>query len=145
MHIASPEPGRYPLIHANYLASELDRRVMVDGVRQSRRVLAAAAMQPYVAGEYAPGPDVERDDELLDFVRRDATTIFHPTGTARMGRDAGAVVDDALRVHGIDGLRVADCSVMPIIVSGNTSAAAVMIGEKASDLVLAAARERTAA
>lgn len=140
VHIASPDPAAHPRIRANYMATGHDRQVMLDGLRQARRVLEAPAMRPYVAAEHAPGPDVRDDDALLEFIRRDATTIFHPAGTARMGHDADAVVDDALRVHGIGGLRVADCSVMPAIVSGNTNAAAVMIGEKASDLVLAATR-----
>lgn len=142
VHIQSADPRQYPRIHAHYLAEEADRRVVVDGVRQARRILGAPAMREYVASEYAPGPDVDSDDELLDFVRRDATTIFHPTGTARMGRGGEAVVDAELRVHGVDALRVADCSIMPVIVSGNTNAAAVMIGEKASDLILADARRR---
>lgn len=142
VHARTRDPRDYPAIHANYLAAEADRRVSVDGVRQSRRILQSRAMQPYVAAEYAPGAEVCGDDELLDFVRRDATTIFHPTSTARMGPDDGAVVDHELRVHGVGGLRVADCSIMPRIVSGNTNAAAIMIGEKASDMILAAARER---
>jgi choline dehydrogenase len=145
VHIQSTDPQCYPLIHANYLAAERDRQVSVDGVRQARRVLAAPALREYVASEYSPGPEVNDFDELLDFVRRDGTTIFHPTGTARMGRGEDAVVDARLCVHGVAGLRVADCSIMPDIVSGNTNAAAVMIGEKASDLILEDAARASAA
>ena len=101
-------------------------------------------MQQYVAEEYTPGSDVCETDDILDFIRRDATTISHPTGTARMGHNHHAVVDDALCVHGINGLRIADRSVMPTIVSGNTNAAAIMIAEKAADLILAAAGHDTA-
>lgn len=142
VHIRSRDPRDNPAIRANYLAAETDQRVSLDGVRQSRRILQSGSMQPYVAAEYAPGTNVCSDDELLDFVRRDATTIFHPTSTACMGPGDGAVVDHELRVHGLDGLRVVDCSIMPRIVSGNTNASAIMIGEKASDMILAAAQER---
>ncbi|PWG64557.1 GMC family oxidoreductase [Spiribacter halobius] len=143
VHLRSTDPAEHPSIQPNYLATEEDRRVAVDGVRLSRRLVAAPAMQPYVAGEYSPGPEVRDDDEaaLLDFVRRDATTIFHPVGTCRMGSDREAVVDARLRVHGITGLRVADCSIMPRLVSGNTNAAAIMIGEKAADMIREDARQ----
>ena len=137
VHMHSADATDAPAIHPNYLATEEDRQVAIDGVRVSRRIVATSAMQPYVMAEYSPGDDVQSDDELLDFVRRDATTIYHPVGTCRMGSDATAVVDPELRVSGIEGLRVADCSIMPRLVSGNTNAAAIMIGEKASDLLLA--------
>ena len=145
VHLRSADAGDDPAIHPNYLATEEDRRVAVDGVRVSRRIAASNAMRPYVAAEYSPGEAVQSDDELLDFVRRDGTTIFHPVGTCRMGSDASAVVDPELRVRGIGGLRVADCSIMPTLVSGNTNAAAIMIGEKASDLLLAAREDRAMA
>lgn len=141
VHICSRDPLDPPRIRANYLATELDRWTAVAGVRQARRIVQSPAMQQYVEDEYAPGPDAKADDELLDFVRRDATTIFHPTGTACMGHGPDSVVDDELRVHGLGGLRVADCSIMPMIVSGNTNAAAVMIGEKAADMILASAQK----
>lgn len=135
VHIRASDPAEYPSIRPNYLATEEDQQVMVDGVRLSRRLVAAQAMRPYVAAEYAPGPDIQSDAALLDFVRRDATTIFHPVGTCRMGVDPEAVVDARLRVNGVGGLRVVDCSVMPRLVSGNTNAAAIMIGEKAADMI----------
>jgi choline dehydrogenase len=102
-------------------------------------------MQRYIASEYLPGAGVKTDAELLDYARNYGGSIFHPAGTCKMGNDPMAVVDPELRVHGIEGLRVADASIMPTVVSGNTNAAAIMIGEKASDLVRQAARGRVAA
>ena len=86
--------------------------------------------------EIEPGPDVQSDDELLDYIRATASTVYHPSSTCRMGVDEGAVVDEKLRMNGLDGIRVVDCSIMPSMVSGNLNAAAIMIGEKASDLIL---------
>jgi choline dehydrogenase len=99
--------------------------------------MARRAFAPYVLGEYKPGPAVRTDDEILDCLRRNATTGFHPVGTCRMGRDARTVVDPRLRVHGVEQLRVIDASVMPTLVSGNTNAATIMIAEKGADLVRA--------
>jgi choline dehydrogenase len=110
-------------------------------VRLARRIAAAPALAGYITRERKPGAPIQADDELLDYVRSIASSVFHPVGTCRMGSDAQAVVDAALKVRGLAGLRVADASIMPTIVSGNTNAAAVMIGEKASDLVL---QDRTA-
>jgi choline dehydrogenase len=124
-------------MHANYLATELDRRCALEGVKLARRIAATRAMQSYVKLEYRPGPSARSDEELLDFCRQWGATIFHPVGTCRMGADAQAVVDARLRVHGIAGLRVVDCSIMPTIPSGNTAAPVVMVAEKASDLILA--------
>ncbi len=93
-------------------------------------------MKPYVAGEYRPGPEAKTDADLLEFVRNYGATIFHPVGTCRMGDDPQAVVDDRLKVIGVSGLRVVDCSIMPTLVSGNTHAPVVMVAEKASDLIL---------
>jgi choline dehydrogenase len=106
-------------------------------MRLARALAATAALQPYVAEEYRPGAPAHTDDELLDFARSFGATIFHPCGTCKMGADAMAVVDERLRVRGVAGLRVVDCSVMPTLTSGNTHAPAVMIAEKASDLILA--------
>ncbi|MEX0730105.1 MAG: choline dehydrogenase [Aquisalimonadaceae bacterium] len=144
VHIRGADPAVYPRIHANYLSAALDQKVMVESIRVSRRVLAAPGMQDYVESEYAPGPDVQSDDEILDFIREEATTIFHPSGTCQMGPadQPGAVVDARLRVYGVHGLRVVDASVMPVIPSGNTNAAAIMIGEKASDMILEDARRQ---
>ena len=120
----------------NYLAAETDRRCAVGGVRLARALATTQALSPYIAGEYRPGPNVRTDEELLGFAREYGATIFHPSGTCKMGNDPMAVVDDRLRVHGIAGLRVVDCSIMPALISGNTAAPVVMIAEKASNLIL---------
>ena len=108
----------------------------VAAVKLARSLAATKAMQPYVAEEFKPGAGAKSDEDLLEFARNSGATIFHPSGTCKMGSDAMAVVDDRLRVHGVTGLRVVDCSIMPTLVSGNTHAPAVMIAEKASDMIL---------
>ena len=140
VEIASPDPLAAPAMHANYLATELDRRCAVAGVKLARRIAGTRAMQGYVESEYRPGPAARSDDDLLEFCRNHGATIFHPVGTCAMGADALAVVDARLRVHGVAGLRVVDCSVMPTIPSGNTAAPVVMVAEKASDLIAEDAR-----
>lgn len=132
----SPDPLAPPAILPNLLADPDDLRRLVAGSRLARRIHQAPSFAPEVVAELAPGPRVQSDDEWEDYLRRTATPIYHPTGTCRMGRDTGAVVDDRLRVSGIGGLRIADASIMPIPVSGNTNATCIMIGEKAADLVL---------
>ena len=124
-----------PAIHPNYLAEETDRRVLVDGLKLARKIANQGPMRAFIASEYLPGEQVQSDAEMLEYARNYGGTIFHPIGTAKMGHDPMAVVDDQLRVHGIAGLRVADGSVMPTMVSGNTNAACIMIGEKCADLV----------
>ncbi len=138
----SGDPRDYPRIQPNYMATELDRRTMIDGVKVARRICAAPAIRPLIKEEHLPGDAVQSDDEILDYCRQNGMTIFHPVGTCKMGTgdDDQAVVDDQLRVRGISGLRVADCSIMPTVVSGNTNAAAIMIGEKASAMILDRAR-----
>ena len=118
---------------------------MVEGVKLGRRLAAARAMAPWVSEELAPGEAARTDAEILAWIRRSGGTIYHPSGTCRMGGDPESVVDPALRVRGIEGLRVADASIMPTVVSGNTNAACIMIGEKCADLVRADARARLAA
>jgi choline dehydrogenase len=120
----------------NYLSAEVDRRYAIESLKYARRLAATSALAPYLTEEYRPGPVVASDDELLDFARRHGQTIFHPSGTCRMGRDAMAVVDPRLRVHGVAGLRVVDCSIMPTLVSGNTHAPVVMIAEKGAEMIL---------
>ena len=120
----------------NYLSTELDRRCAIEGIRLARRLASTSALKPYVAEEYRPGPKAETDADLLEFARNYGATIFHPSGTCKMGKDPMAVVDPELRVHGTQGLRVVDCSIMPTLVSGNTHAPVVMIAEKAADLIL---------
>ena len=139
-HVAlrSADPREHPAIHPNYLATPLDRATVVAGVRIARRIAGHEPLRSELIEEYAPGPGVGDDEEaILRWVRDTATTIFHPTGTCRMGADEGAVVDPALRVRGVGRLRVADASIMPEIVSGNTNAPAIMIGERAADLIRA--------
>ena len=134
----SADPLEKPLIQPNYLADEMDRRVIVNGIRLARRLMRTEPLAPYFVHEALPGDEVRTDGELLDFARGIGTTAFHLAGTCRMGpaTDRGAVVDDRLRVHGIAGLRVADASIMPHITSANTNAAVLMIGEKAADMIL---------
>ncbi len=108
-------------------------------MRIVRKIMTAPALHGIVTDEIAPGVDIDADDELLDWVRNNAETTYHPVGTCKMGADPMAVVDNELRVHGIEGLRVADASIMPTLTSGNTNAPSIMIGEKASRMVLAAA------
>jgi choline dehydrogenase len=135
IRIASPDPFAPPSIRAGYLTAEIDRRYAVEALRYARRLAATHALAPYLSAEYRPGPEVTSDDALLDFARRYGQTIFHPVGTCRMGTDAASVVDPALRVRGVTGLRVVDASIMPTLVSGNTHAPVVMIAEKAADLL----------
>jgi choline dehydrogenase len=136
IEIKSPDPRVYPDIHPNYLATANDQQTAIDGLKMTRRLVATRAMAPYIVREHLPGPDVKTDEELLDCARNIAQTIYHPTSTCKMGPDEDSVVDERLRVRGIEGLRVADASIMPEICSGNTNAPAIMIGEKASDMIL---------
>ena len=126
-----------PAIHPNYLATRMDCDTLVAGVKIARRIAAAPPLAGMIEAEHAPGPTSQGDEALLAWARDSATTIYHPTGTCRMGADEASVVDPALRVRGVGGLRVADASIMPEIVSGNTNAPTIMIGEKASDLIRA--------
>ncbi|MGJ4918899.1 GMC family oxidoreductase [Bradyrhizobium sp. HKCCYLRH2060] len=140
LRIRSADPAVPPEIRINYLASETDRRANVDGLRILRKILAAPALRPYVSDEAYPGSKIVSDDDILAYCRQTGSTIYHPTSTCRMGADAAAVVDQRLRVRGIDGLRVVDASIMPDLVSGNTNAPVIMIAEKASDMILQDAR-----
>jgi choline dehydrogenase len=140
LKIRSADPAAPPQIRINYLATETDRAAFIDGIRILRNVLAAPAMKPYVVNEVNPGSDKTSDADLLEFCRKTGSTVYHPTSTCRMGNDALAVVDQRLRVRGIDGLRVVDASVMPDLMSGNTNAPTIMIAEKASDMILEDAR-----
>jgi choline dehydrogenase len=140
IRVTSRDPLQAPSIHANYLATELDRRYAIESQRYARRLASTAALRPYLSAEYRPGSAVDSDEELLESARQHGQTIFHPSGTCRMGDDAMAVVDARLKVHGVAGLRVVDCSIMPTLVSGNTHAPVVMIGEKAAEAILADAR-----
>ncbi|MBX6746458.1 MAG: choline dehydrogenase, partial [Acetobacteraceae bacterium] len=132
--LASPDPHAKALIRANYLSTETDRRCMIEGVKLARRLARTRAMSAWVEAEVIPGDAAATDEDILAFIRQTGGTIYHPSGTCRMGGDAESVVDPALRVRGIEGLRVADASIMPTVVSGNTNAACIMIGEKCADL-----------
>ena len=136
LEIKSTDPLEHPAIHPNYLSDERDLEVAVNSIKVARRIAEAPALAPEILDEYVPGREFQTDEELLDAARQYSQTIYHPTSTCKMGDDDMAVVDDRLRVHGIEGLRVADASIMPEIVSGNTNAPSIMIGEKASDMIL---------
>jgi choline dehydrogenase len=138
-HLAlkSADPRQSPAIHANYLSEPEDVEMMLECVRLSREILAQPAFRPFRAHEILPGDDVTDREGLLGFIRAKAESIYHPVGTCRMGTDPLAVVDPELCVHGIEGLRVIDASVMPTLVGGNTNAPTIMIAEKAADLVRA--------
>lgn len=142
IRLRSADPNEHPSIHPNYLATPTDQQTIVDGVRVARHICRQPSIASVVTEEHAPGKIIDDDDfeGLLTWARDTATTIYHPTGTCRMGTDDRAVVDPRLRVHGVNGLRVADCSIMPTIVSGNTNAPAIMIGEKVSDMIKEDAR-----
>ena len=139
VEIASPDPAAPPAMHPNYLATDYDRRIMVEGAKLVRRLASTPSFSPYVLEEYSPGAATKTDDEILAAVRNAGSSGYHPCGTCRIGKDPMAVVDPQLRVHGVGGLRVVDASVMPNVVSGNTNAATVMIAEKGADLIRAAA------
>jgi choline dehydrogenase len=136
VRIKSADPSEPPAIQPRYLSSPTDRDTIVAGLKLLRRIMRQPAMRRYIAEERAPDSGCTNDADLLAFARAAGTTVFHPTSTCRMGGDPTAVVDERLRVHGIDRLRVIDGSIMPTVVSGNTNAAIVMIAEKGADMVL---------
>jgi choline dehydrogenase len=136
LRIRSADPFAPPEIRINYLASEVDKAAFVEGLKILRKILRAPALAPYTVEEVDPGAKVVSDEALLAFCRERGTTVYHPISTCRMGNDPLAVVDQRLRLRGIEGLRVVDASVMPDLVSGNTNAPVIMIAEKASDMIL---------
>ncbi|HUG58660.1 MAG TPA: choline dehydrogenase [Candidimonas sp.] len=138
IRIKSRDPLETPEIQPNYLATDLDRRTAVAGVKAARRIAQSGSMAPYVKKEVKPGPAADTDEELLEFCRDNGATIFHPSGTCKMGKasDPLAVLDERLRVRGVQGLRVIDASAMPTLVSGNTNAPIVMMAEKAVDMIM---------
>jgi choline dehydrogenase len=133
--IRSPDPATHPAIRPNYLGDPLDQEVLVAALKWGRAMAGQPALARYIDHELNPGAAVQSDAELLDYARTYGTTIYHPVGTCAMGRGPQAVVDPQLRVHGVEGLRVVDASVMPRLVSGNTNAPTIMIAEKASDMI----------
>ena len=136
IHIQDANPAAPPAIRPNFLDAMVDRAALVEGMRIARRVGESPALKRFAAHELYPGEGVQTDDEVLEFCRRGGSTVFHPIGTCKMGSDANAVVDERLRVHGLRGLRVVDASIMPTLVSGNTNAPAIMIGEKGAAMIL---------
>ena len=146
VRIVSADPFTYPAIQSNYLAEEGDRRVLLAAMKLARKLLASRPLQPYYEREDFPGPGVQSDDELLGAAKQRGTTTFHPNGTCRMGpaTDKLAVVDDQLRVHGMEGLRVIDASIMPTMLSANLNAATMMIADKAADMILGRAAPEAA-
>lgn len=133
--LRSANPFEPPAIRANYLSTDEDMRVLLEGVRLAQKLAHTKAFEPYRGIELHPAPGVNRDEEIVDFIRNEAETLYHPVGTCKMGIDPMAVVDARLRVHGVDGLRVVDASVMPRITAGNTNAPTIMIAEKAADMI----------
>jgi choline dehydrogenase len=142
IHAKSSDPLANPSIRPNYLADPYDQRVLVDGMKMGREIINNRIMDKYRAYEMNPGDKVQTDAEWLQFARENGQTTYHVIGTCKMGQDPMAVVDDTLRVRGIEGLRVIDVSIMPTVPSGNTNAAVIMIAEKGADMVKAASKER---
>jgi len=135
IRLVSSDPHDKPAIDPAILQEDHDLEVMVEGIKIARNILNAPALDEYRGAEYMPGESVRTDDEIRDYIRNNTQTIYHPVGTCKMGSDKRSVVDSRLRVHGIKGLRVADASVMPRIINGNTNAVCLVIGEKCADLI----------
>lgn len=136
VHIQSADADAPPAIKFNFLADPIDQRTTVEGFKIMRRIVAAPAMEQLRGAEYSPGIDVASDDQILNWVRNNSQTAYHPIGTCRMGPiGPKTVVDEQLRVHGIANLRIADASIFPTMPSGNTNAPSMMVGEKAAELV----------
>lgn len=138
LKLQSADYRDHPYINPNYLSTDLDQQTIVKGIQIARKIAQCEPLKKHITEEFTPGPSVGMDDydATLDWARSNSVTIYHPTGTCKMGNDKMSVVDERLKVHGVEGLRVADCSIMPIITSGNTNAPAIMIGEKVSDMIL---------
>jgi len=135
-HLRSSDPLQHPAIQPRYLSAIEDQQATIRALRIVREIFQAPVLAPYRNRELLPGPDCESAEELLDYIRREAISVYHPVGTCKMGSDPQAVVDDRLRVHGLNRLRVVDASIMPVLISGNTHAACTVIAEKAADMVL---------
>jgi choline dehydrogenase len=136
VRLASPDPLAPPAVLFDYLRSEYDMQAILFGIRLCRTIAAQPALLPYIVEEITPGNVVQSDKDLADFVRATGVSNQHPTSSCAMGTGTNSVVDPRLRVHGIDGLRVADASIMPVVVAGNTNAPTIMIGEKAAAMIL---------
>jgi choline dehydrogenase len=137
VRITGTDPRAHPALRFNYLSTEQDRREWLEAVHVARRILGQPAFGPFDTGEVSPGPEVRTDEQILDWVGWQAETALHPSCTCRLGTDAMSVVDPAsMRVHGLEGLRVVDASVMPFVTNGNIYAPVMMVAEKAADLIL---------
>ncbi len=136
VHIQSKEPARPPAIRANYLSDKEDCKRQLAAFKKTRAIFASSVLDKVRAEERLPGDHVQTDEEILDYIRQEAVSVYHPVGTCKMGHDEMAVVDDRLRVRGVAGLRVADASVMPTILSGNTNSACIVIADKCADMIL---------
>ena len=137
MTLRSSDPDAPPRIDLNFFDHPDDRKTLVDGLRLARKILAAPSFDEYRGAELNPGPDAQNDGEILAKAKERLGLVYHPVGTCKMGNDELAVVDDTLRVHGLEGLRVVDASIMPTLIGGNTNAPVMVIAEKAADLILA--------
>lgn len=135
IELKSGDPAAHPAIHPNYLSAPYDQEIAVQAIKVTRKIAATKALGSLVSGEHEPGPKVRTDEELLDYARNRSQTIYHPVGTCKMGSDTMAVVDERLRVRGLKGLRIVDASIMPTLVSGNTNAPTIMIGEKGANMI----------
>jgi choline dehydrogenase len=143
--VRSSDPREQPAINPSYLAEDTDRRAMIGGLKFLRRLFAAPSLAKYIVAEKVPGPGVQTDDELLDYARQNGSTVYHASCSCMMGNHAMSVVDSELRVHGLDGLRVIDASIMPAVSSTNTNAPTIMIAEKGAAIIKASARQQLAA
>jgi choline dehydrogenase len=139
IHVKSANPEEAPAIRFNFLSTQHDRDGLLAAIRKGRELMATPPLKEMTGAEIAPGAHIQSDADLLEWVRNTAETTYHPVGTCKMGQDPMAVVDAELRVHGLEGLRVADASIMPTLTSGNTNAPCIMIGEKCAEMVLRAA------
>jgi choline dehydrogenase len=131
--LRSPDPTQHPAIYANYLSAEEDLQTLVEGLKIARRLAQTKAYAPFCEREEIPGPQIQSDKQIIEFLRTNVQTMFHIIGTCKMGNDTMAVVDEHLRVHEIENLRVVDASIMPTIPSGNTNAPTIMIAERIAD------------
>ena len=145
IHIKSATPSAAPAIRPNFISEEMDRKTLIAGMKLARQIIENPAMDRYRAYEMTPGDTVQTDEQWLQFARDNGQTVFHPIGTCKMGNDPMSVVNDQLKVHGLEGLRVVDASIMPTLVSGNTNAPVIMIAERAADMIKADAKARATA
>ena len=136
IHIQSADPMVPPAIHFNFMSAPYDREGTVAAMRKARELFSTSPLSDVVGEEIGPGPECQSDKDMVDWIKNNAETTYHPVGTCKMGSDNFAVVDEELKVHGIKGLRVADASIMPTLTSGNTNAPSIMIGEKCAEMIL---------